>query len=381
MQKRIFTFALLMMMCLTLAPAGALAANLSGNPGGNAGYAGLWQNANMVSDAYTTRLALNADGTFYYAASQYEGMTRERYRFGTWSVDGRVLKLNVQERIFWVGGEVVQLPYLTEPSIENPETLLLRNSETLEYELGAVTTDPEVFDKPTFTIAGKRFWELSDAPDSLQIEYDANKAEAKTLFRGAGSAGAAENTGAPEIFTAFRMLQEPDAELLALAAYVALLLKNKDWEALSYLAHPNRGVAFSPWPYVDEENRVELSADNIKALGSDNTVRVWGELPSGDPIECAFAEYYDRYIFDRDYTTAPQAGLDRYIKESNDVDNLFTFTGGDFGGYVDFYIPGSGPDADFNWSSLRLAFDWYKTEDNAPGRLYLTAIVHGCWTM
>jgi hypothetical protein len=169
-----------------------------------------------------------------------------------------------------------------------------------------------------------------------------------------------------------------------MAVSAAELIRDKAWGALGSMAHPERGVVFSPTSYVDGKNGVRFGMGDFESMAAsglhDDPVRVWGHHGgSGEPMEHTFAEYYDRYIFDKEYTTAPQVGVNRIMKESNDGNNLDDFCDG--GGYVDFHMPHEGPNADFEWSSLRLGFSWFDGGDSHERGLYLTAIVHGGWTM
>jgi predicted small secreted protein len=168
-------------------------------------------------------------------------------------------------------------------------------------------------------------------------------------------------------------LSESEKYVLELGISVLEILKAKDWGALGSLVHPEQGLTFSPYGYVDIDNAVCLGAGDVKALESDESVRNWGILDGkGDPIELTFAEYYDRFIFDRDFTKAPQVAIDKIIR-SNMENNLFVFGNG--ASFIEFHIPSDDPDMDMDWVSLRLVFGAYE------GDLYLAAIVHDQWTI
>ena len=161
--------------------------------------------------------------------------------------------------------------------------------------------------------------------------------------------------------------------VLELAVSTLFLLKNEDWGALGAMVHPKQGLTFSPYGYVDESSAIRLGAGDVKALGFDEDVRTWGIFDgSGEPIEYTFAEYYGRFIFDRDFTKEPQVAIDRIIR-TNLLENLDIFGNG--ASWVEFHIPGSGPEDDFNWASLRLVLGPYE------GDLYLVAIIHDQWTI
>ena len=144
-------------------------------------YAGQWQDSPVVGSEYSERLALYADGTFYMGTSQMDGITRERFRCGTWSIEDGMLKLAVAERILWAGGAIEQDPAWVTEVISDPEVVLVNKPDNLEYELSAATTDTQVNGKRTFTAGDKQYWELADEPDSLRNDYEAEKAQSWSL--------------------------------------------------------------------------------------------------------------------------------------------------------------------------------------------------------
>jgi len=174
-------------------------------------------------------------------------------------------------------------------------------------------------------------------------------------------------------------LSESENYVYDLAADVLKLIKNKDWGALGHMVHPKQGLTFSPYGYVDTSTAIRLGIGDVIPLGMDKTVRKWGYYEgSGNPIKCAFAEYYDRFIYSHDFLKAPVIGVDRTIR-STYPDNLFVFGNGCV--YVDFHMPGVEPYIDFTWASLRLVFGWYEGDEYYESGLYLVAIVHDQWTI
>ena len=167
-------------------------------------------------------------------------------------------------------------------------------------------------------------------------------------------------------------LSASEEYILNLAVSTLFLLKNEDWGALGAMVHPEQGLTFSPFGYVDKDAAIRLGAGDVKALGFDEEVRIWGIFEgSGDPIEYTFVEYYERFIFNRDFTKEPQVAVDRIIRTTM-MDNLEILGNG--ASFAEFHMPGSGPEEDFNWASLRLVLAPY------DGDLYLVGIVHDEWT-
>lgn len=168
---------------------------------------------------------------------------------------------------------------------------------------------------------------------------------------------------------------EDNLSLLSTACAVNRCFRQQDWLALSGYVHPERGVTFTPYSTVDTAGDLKFTADQIKALAQDQTVYTWGfEDGRGDPIQMTALEYFQRYVYDRDYTQVPQIGVDRIMTGGNALENLAeAYPGCRF---VDFSFPSADPVNDgLDWSSLKLVFQ--------PGEecWYLVGVVHGEWTI
>ncbi len=92
-------------------------------------------------------------------------------------------------------------------------------------------------------------------------------------------------------------------------------LNRRDMAAVAEWAHPFRGVRFSPSVFVNPETDQVWSAAELPVWFEDRTPRVWGSaeswrdyeerrsrLPTYSLIRLTPTEYFERYIFDRDYS-------------------------------------------------------------------------------
>lgn len=171
--------------------------------------------------------------------------------------------------------------------------------------------------------------------------------------------------------------EEAQQALEARAKQAFTALKLRHYARLSQLAHPHKGVRFSPYGYVDTSVNPVLTRKQIAALATDPRRRTWGSHDgTGEPIRLTFAQYFRKYIWDRDYTrpvrqtynaaarTGPSPTLDR-IWEIFPNATL-----------VNAYFPGSDPDGGaMDWSGLWLVFE------RIGDAWYLTGIVHDAWTI
>ena len=163
--------------------------------------------------------------------------------------------------------------------------------------------------------------------------------------------------------------------LLGSACAVNRAIQQGSWSALAAYVHPELGVTFTPYSTVEPDSDLTFTAEQIKGLAQDQTVYTWGfEDGRGDPIQMTMLQYFERYVYNYDYTQAPQIGIDRVITGGNALENLAeAYPGCRF---VDFSFPSTDPVNDgMDWSSLKLVFQPSET------RWYLVGIVHGEWTI
>lgn len=184
-----------------------------------------------------------------------------------------------------------------------------------------------------------------------------------------GGSSAAASVEAPPLD------REDNFPLLSAACAVNRCLQRQDWSTLSAYVHPERGVTFTPYSTVEPDSDLNFSADQIKTLAQDQNVYTWGfEDGRGDPIQMTILQYFERYVYDRDYTQAPEIGVDRIITGGNALENLAeAYPGCRF---VDFGFPSADPVNDgLDWSSLKLVFQ------PEGEHWYLVGVVHGEWTI
>lgn len=163
--------------------------------------------------------------------------------------------------------------------------------------------------------------------------------------------------------------------LLNAACYVVQALKDRDFDALACVIHPEKGVTFTPYSTVDFSSDLTFTKDQVKNLAADNKIYTWGITDGrGSLINMTVNNYLVQYVFNADYTHAPQIGVDQIILSGNALENLAdAYPNCRF---VDFSFPGlDSSNQGLDWSSLKLVFE--------PGDTcwYLVGIVHGEWTI
>jgi hypothetical protein len=165
-----------------------------------------------------------------------------------------------------------------------------------------------------------------------------------------------------------------DAELASFSYTILSYLKGGDFKALSGISHPEYGIVFSPYATITLATSKCFLPAQISVFADNNDAYVWGVYcDSGEPIELTPADYFDRFVFDRDFTRAKEIGIDYVVKSGNALENITdVFPNVRF---IDFHIPEDGKNVEGGWSSLRLGFEEYKD------CLMLTVIVHSEYTV
>jgi len=159
------------------------------------------------------------------------------------------------------------------------------------------------------------------------------------------------------------------------AGAVLEALAARDMEALAALVHPELGVRFSPYPFVDVDNDIVLSADDIRSALDSDRVYTWGAWDgTGLPIEMTFAEYLERFVWDHDYRQAEQVAVNEFIATGNAINNARDVY--PEATIIEYYFSGFNPDyAGMDWRCLRLVME------ESGGQWYLSGIIHGEWTI
>lgn len=168
---------------------------------------------------------------------------------------------------------------------------------------------------------------------------------------------------------------QAEATIAGRAAEAIEALKNKDMQKLSALVHPQKGVGFAPYQYIDETN-LTLTREEIARGFSDETVRHWGAYDgTGDPIDLTFQGYYERFIYSQDFAAAPNVSYNEFKGHGNSINNSFAVYPNAI--VVEYHFPGFDPQYEgMDWQALYLVFD-----KHTDGNWYLVHISHGQWTI
>lgn len=168
-----------------------------------------------------------------------------------------------------------------------------------------------------------------------------------------------------------------DSTLLSLTQTVLTAFKNKNYDSLKNFIHPDAGLRFSPYGFIDTASDVVIKSEKISQyLKTKKQAKItWGEFDgSGEPINMTLDEYMKTFVYDVDFIKPEAVKVDSFIGAGNSMNNLLevykdcNFTESHFSGF-DKKFDG------MDWRSLRLV---YRQKD---GKYYLVGVVHDQWTI
>ena len=156
---------------------------------------------------------------------------------------------------------------------------------------------------------------------------------------------------------------------------VVAAMKAKDGPRLAEFVHPEHGVRFSPYAFVDVGGDRVLSRIAVRTLWQDANVYSWGHADgTGDAILLTPAQYFERFVMDRDFTAATSVTVNDYpVRGTTNSNAAAVYPDGTSVEYFLEPIGGQGDPA-FDWRALRLMF---KSHD---GSWRLVAVIHDEWT-
>jgi len=152
-------------------------------------------------------------------------------------------------------------------------------------------------------------------------------------------------------------------------------IKNKNYSSLSQYAHPDSGIRFSPYGYVNTATDIVIKPGQFRSMINDSTKLVWGHYDgSGDEIYLTFKEYFDKFVYNVDFLNPEKLSINQSAAKGNSLNNIIkVYPNAE---YTESYF--SGFDKKYNgmdWQALRLV---YKKQ---AGNYYLVGIVHDQWTI
>ncbi|MCL6590313.1 MAG: hypothetical protein K6U80_10205 [Firmicutes bacterium] len=162
-------------------------------------------------------------------------------------------------------------------------------------------------------------------------------------------------------------------KLAGVEGKVIRALRELDFDVLAELVHPQKGLRFSPYAIINRATDLVFSPRRVRGLPWDRTRYNWGYYEgTGLPLRLTFMDYYQRFIYDRDYAITEDITYNEEIRQDLGAGNLFEIYPEAL--VVQYQITGpESLDKPGGWSSLKLVFELNEKT------WYLVGIVHDQW--
>jgi hypothetical protein len=150
-------------------------------------------------------------------------------------------------------------------------------------------------------------------------------------------------------------------------------LKNKDYKTFASWIHPEKGIRFSMYAFVDLKEDKHFSKADFEKYQPTKTLFTWGaEDGSGDPYKATINDYLGKWVFSRDFT-ASKYTLNTFTGGGNSMNNLKEiYPKADF---TENYLKGTEKYGGMDWKTVRFVFEEYQDQ------YYLVAVVNDQWTI
>ena len=144
---------------------------------------------------------------------------------------------------------------------------------------------------------------------------------------------------------------EGPSALIARAEDALDALQKKDMARFATFVHPDERVRFSSSVFVRADSDRVFAPAQVANLWNDPREYVWGVGDgSSKLIQATFPHYYERFVFDHDYTRAPVRVANAPMRKGNATGNIATVYQG--AEWVEFHFPGFEPRFEgMDWAS------------------------------
>ncbi len=141
-------------------------------------------------------------------------------------------------------------------------------------------------------------------------------------------------------------------------------LKFRNFNILSSMVHPKKGVRFSFSPYISSNDIVIKKTKLIKEYDQSKYLK-WGVDNEDNKVILSLKEYWGEYVYNKDYVNSDLIFYNRNIKrEKNVIDTVRRYYSNAI--IVEYFLNNGHKE----WYSLKLAFEKYKNN------WFLTGIVN-----
>ncbi len=150
-------------------------------------------------------------------------------------------------------------------------------------------------------------------------------------------------------------------------------LKDKNFKKFAEFIHPEKGVRFSMYAFVNPKEDKKFSKADFIRYQPAKTLFTWGTMDgSGDLYRATLRDYLADWVYSKDFATA-QVSLNAFQGKGNSLNNVKEiYPNADF---TENFMKGSEANSGMDWKCLRLIFEEFQ------GKYYLIGVVNDQWTI
>lgn len=150
-------------------------------------------------------------------------------------------------------------------------------------------------------------------------------------------------------------------------------IKQNDFEEFSGYIHPEKGIRFSMYAFVDTLKDKHFTKNDFLRYAKTLVKFTWGAKDgTGEPLVLSIKNYFSDWVFKKDFSTSSYS-INEFQAEGNSLNNLKEiYPKADF---TENYLKGSEKYNGMDWGCLRLVFE------KQNGQYYLTAVINDEWTI
>lgn len=149
-------------------------------------------------------------------------------------------------------------------------------------------------------------------------------------------------------------------------------LKSKDYLKFSNYIHPEKGIKFSMYGYVQPKTDKFLTKGEFIKYLPTNIKFTWGEKDgTGDKLILSLKDYLNTWVYVKDFTNSDYS--ENSIKAvGNSINNMKEIYPNSI--FTENYIKGTEEYGEMDWNSLRFVFE------ELNGTCYIVAVINDQWT-
>lgn len=169
------------------------------------------------------------------------------------------------------------------------------------------------------------------------------------------------------------IVQSKTDSLKAVNEEILQVLKSGDYKEFSKFIHPEKGVRFSMYAFVEPTSDKNFSKKDFEKYVDSNVKFTWGKTDGeGKPLVLSINEYLKKWVFEKDYSKG-KFTANKFQGSGNSLNNLTKiYPEKDF---TENFVEGTEKYSGMDWGALRFVFE------KLNGKYYLIAVVNDKWTI